>query len=372
VGESLRILHLVTRSQARGAELVAKELADELDRLGHRNRVVALSRAFDGSDEAGVDTLSRSAAASLRLWPVWSWRLRRLLAHQPVDVVLAHGGWTPHVAALAVPRGGPVLVWQRILGFPGKVWNPVLRPLWAAVARRVDAAVALTDEMTDEMRRLGFRGPVRRIPNFRKPDRFVDVDREEAARRLRAEVGVAADVPLIGYVGHLIEQKRPERLLEVMALLRGRGVAAHLVVAGSGPLADDMVALAERLGVADVVTFLGHRADVEQVFGGVELALLTSESEGIPGVAIEALMSGCPMVTVPVGAVDEVVDDGVTGVVLGSSEPEAMAAAVADLLADGSLRSSMSEMARKRATDLSAASTAAVYAELIASLVAVR
>ena len=68
---------------------------------------------------------------------------------------------------------------------------------------------------------------------------------------------------------------------------------------------------------------------------GVDLLLLTSEAEGIPGVAIEALMAGCPVVTVPVGSVAEVVEDGVTGVVMATADPAAMAAAVVSLLDDG-------------------------------------
>jgi glycosyltransferase involved in cell wall biosynthesis len=294
---------------------------------------------------------------------VWVWRIRRLLAREPVDVVMAHGGWTPHVVAAAARRAGPLLVWQRILPFADKVWHPVLRPAQQAVVRRFDVAAALTGDMAEEMRRLGFRGPVWTIPNFRKPDRFVDVDRGEAGVRLRSEVGVPADVPLLGYVGHLIEQKRPERLLEVLVLLHRRGCACHLVVAGSGPLADDLLRRADRLGVAGAVSFLGHRSDVEWVLGGVDVALLTSESEGIPGVAVEAVMSGCPMVTVPVGGVAEVIDDGVTGIVLDGYEPAAMADAVTELLADADRRAAMSDSGRKRVDGLSAAGIAATYAE---------
>ena len=66
----------------------------------------------------------------------------------------------------------------------------------------------------------------------------------------------------------------------------------------------------------------------------MELALLTSEAEGIPGVAIEALMSGCPLVTFRVGGVDQVVENGVTGVVIDGHDPADMAKAVASLLAD--------------------------------------
>jgi glycosyltransferase involved in cell wall biosynthesis len=126
------------------------------------------------------------------------------------------------------------------------------------------------------------------------------------------------------------------------------------------------------LGVAGAVTFLGHRADVEWVFAGVDLALLTSETEGIPGVAIEALMAGCPMVTVPVSGAADVIEDGVTGVVLDSFEPVAMADAVARLLADDELRAAMSRASRLGADRFSASTAAAVYAARLTDALARR
>jgi glycosyltransferase involved in cell wall biosynthesis len=369
----IRILHVVSCSQRRGAELVALELADELNRLGHRNRVVALGRAFDGGQEPGLAPLGawrRQGPLELVLGAV---RLRRLLARDPVDVAAAHGGWAAQVVALAVPfSGGPLLVWQRILGWPDKVWGSVRRRWLSAVARRYAAAVALTDDQEAELRRLGYRGPVWLIPNFRQSDRFRDLDRSVAARRLRAELGIAEGTPLVGFVGHLVSQKRPERALEVLARLRSRGCPVHLVVAGTGPLRAELEARADRLGVHTGVTFLGQRRDVEWVLGGVDLALLTSEAEGIPGVAIEALMAGCPVVTVPVGGVTEVVEHGVTGLVLDGDDPAAMAEAVARLLADGETRERMSRESRARTDRFSASSAAAVYAERISEALASR
>jgi glycosyltransferase involved in cell wall biosynthesis len=289
---------------------------------------------------------------------------------EPVDVVLAHGGWPAEVTALAAPGRGPLIVWQRILGFSDKVWNPVWRPLWATVARRFDAAVALTDDQEVELRRLGFRGPVWVIPNFRRPDRFRDVNREVAGARLRAQIGVPEQTPLIGFVGHLVRQKRVDRALEVLARLGTRGCKAHLVVAGAGALRPDLEAQAERLGVADSVTFLGHRDDAEQVLAGVDVALLTSDTECMPGVSIEALMAGCPMVTVPVVGVDRVVEHGVTGLVLDGFEPAEMADAVARLLDDDEVRAAMSRENRSRTDRFSASTAAAVYAERLTAALA--
>jgi glycosyltransferase involved in cell wall biosynthesis len=344
------------------------ELADELDRLGHRNRVLALGPGLDGGREPGLEPVGRSWREGPRELLSLAWRLRKRLSEEPVDVVVAHGGWAAEATALAVGRRRPLLVWQRILGLPDKVWHPVRRRWWRIIAQRFDAGVALTGDQEVELRRLGFRGPVWVIPNFRKTDRFRDLDRAVAAARLRAEVGVPESVPLVGFVGHLVEQKRLERALEVLALLRAHGCAAHLVVAGTGPLRPDLEAEARRLGVASAVTFLGHRDDVESVFGGVDLALLTSEAEGIPGVAIEALMAGCPMVSVPVGGVAEVVEHGVTGLVLDSDDPAQMAGAVAQLLADDETRAAMSRASRLGTDRFSAATAAAVYAERLTAL----
>jgi glycosyltransferase involved in cell wall biosynthesis len=368
----IRILHVVSCSQRRGAELVALELADELDRLGYRDRVVALGRAFDGGQEPGLAPLGTWRRQGLPELALGAVRLRRLLAREPVDVVLAHGGWAAQVVALAVPLAGPLLVWQRILGWPDKVWGGLRRRWLSTVARRFSAAVALTDDQEAELRLLGYRGPVWMIPNFRQPNRFGDLDRSVAARRLRAELGIAEGTPLVGFVGHLVSQKRPERALEVLTRLRFQGCPAHLVVTGTGPLRPELEARAERLGVRTGVTFLGLRHDVEWVLGGVDLVLITSEAEGIPGVAIEALMAGCPIVTVPVGGVTEVVEHGVTGLVLDGDDPAVMAEAVAGLLADGETRTRMSRESRARTDRFSASAAAPVYADRIADALARR
>ena len=372
VDGGVRILHLVARSHRRGAELVAVELANELDRRGHTNRVVALGPATDGGQEVGLVPLASSQGLGLTELLTRVRRVRRLLAEDPVDVVLAHGGWAAQVAALAAPRGGPLLVWQRILGFPPSVWRPSRRLWWRAIARRFDVGVALTADLEDELRRLGFTKPVWIIPNSRQPDRFLDLDRDEATARLRAEVGVADRVPLIGFVGHLVHQKRPERAIDVLARVLERGQPAHLVIAGDGHLRPALELEVRRRGLERSVTFLGHRADVEQVFGGVELVLLTSEAEGIPGVAIESLMAGCPVVTFPVGGVAEVVDDGVTGVVLVHHDTALMAQAVRDLLSDDGTRQAMSREGRHQTSRFSASATAEVFANRLAALLGER
>ena len=365
----MRILHAVCHSHRRGSETAALELARELDRSGHRNRLVAMGPGLDGGRDPDLPPLGGSWREGPPELASLAWRLRRLLSEEAVDVVLAHGSWPAAVAALAVPRHGPLLVWQRIGMFPDKVWGPARRCWWGIVARRCHASVVLTADQEVELRRLGFDGPVWFVPNFRDPGRFRDVDPDAAADSLRAEIGVSAETHLIGVVGALSPEKRFDRALEVLALLAAQGCSAHLVVAGSGQMRAALEAHADRLGVAESVTFLGYRDDVEQILVGVDVALLTSETECMPGVSVEALMAGCPMVTVPVVGVDRVVEHGATGLVLDGFEPSEMADAVSRLLADNETRAAMSREARARTDRFSVSTAASVYADrLIAAL----
>lgn len=344
------------------------ELSEELDLLGHENAVLALGLSHDGGHDDALPPLVARSGVGIHVLALAALRLRRRLRRQPIDVVLAHGGWAVQVVALAIPRGGPLLVWQRILGLPGSVFRFPRRWWWRAVMQRVDAAVALTPTLETELRHLEFDGPVWVIPNARRPDRFLVLDRAEERRRLCRELDLDPNADLIGFVGHLVRQKRPERAIEVLARVRSLGRNAHLVMAGGGPLMDDVRAEAVTRGVQDHVSFLGHRNDVEHVFAAVDVLVLTSEDEGIPGVAIEAHMAGTPVVTFPVGGVSEVVADGVSGLVLADHDPATMADTVDALLGDPDRRAAMSAAASERAGAFATSIVALTYASRLASL----
>ena len=325
--------------------------------------------AFDGSIEAELPPLlsgtNVGTRASLRLRRA----LRRELERRPVDLVLAHGGRPFEIAVLARRGAAPLIVWQRILPFPAAMWNPARRAWWRRLARAGDAAVVLTSDLESELRRIDFRGPIWTIQNFRDPGIFAGLDRRAAGAALRADLQVDSDVALIGLVGHLIEQKRPERAVEVLAGVRARGEPAHLVVAGDGPLREHFERDAAARGLSAFVHVLGERRDIDVVLGGIDLLLSTSASEGVPGVLIEALMAGCPVVAMRVGGVATVVDDGATGVLVEPGDVVAMAEEVVKLLRDASLRGRFGEAARRRSVDFSARTAAQVYAARFEELI---
>lgn len=361
----MRILHVVGTSRRRGAETFALELAAALGARGHENSVIALGAGPDGESDPDLPVITKGhrirpiAAADAAL------NLRRHLDHAGVDVVLAHGAASARAAAAAHRRDRPLLVWKRIS--PG-AWRPVQRRWWRAVARRMDAVVALTPRIEAEMRDLGYAGPVWLIPNARHPERFVSVDRAKEAVRLRRELGIGDGVPLLGFVGNLGREKRPERTLDVLAALLALGQPAHLVVAGDGPRRAAFEARVQDLGLGGHVTLVGHRSDIERLYGGLDLLLLTSDVEGIPGVAIEAQMAGCPVVTFPTGGVREAVTDGETGVVLDRPDTALMAEQVALLLQCPDYRHRLGAEGRRRADSRSTTRVADEYSARLIEL----
>jgi glycosyltransferase involved in cell wall biosynthesis len=123
-----------------------------------------------------------------------------------------------------------------------------------------------------------------------------------------------------------------------------------------------VVRRARALGVDGHVTMLGHRDDPETVFGAADLTLITSRTEGVPGVAIEAQMTGCPVVTFLVGAVEDVVEDGVTGAIVAEPDARRMADRIVELLDDPAAMAAMSSAAELRASMFTTATTASLYA----------
>ena len=341
----LRILHIVSRSQPRGAEIAALELATELDELGHENRVLALARATSGQVVPEVPLLSGGDLGPLdRARSALALR-REVQAWRPA-IVIGHGGTAAMVAVLACTATRTRVVWQRILEFSPYALRRTRRGLlWRAVANRIDAVVAITDHLADEMETLGFRGQVWRIPNTRRWVRFAGIDRRASRRALQTELGTGSATAIVGLVGHLVDQKRPERAVEAFDHLRAEGLDVHLVVVGDGPRRATVERAVRSAGLEGHVTLLGHRSDIPSLLAGLDLLVVTSDSEAMTGTVIEAQMAGTPVVSFPLDGALDAIDHGHSGLVLRLPDTRELADEIASLLRDPERLRSMSKRA---------------------------
>lgn len=168
---------------------------------------------------------------------------------------------------------------------------------------------------------------------------------------LRRRLGVADGQQVIGACAMLRPDNAFDDLIRVTALLRGRGLDVACLLAGGpptpGPCAQERAlrALADDLGVADAVKFLGHRADVPDIFSAMDVATVVSRHTAQTRVGPEAAARGRPVVGFRVGALAETVREGLTGRLVAPGDVYGFAQAVERLLRDRNEREAMSSAA---------------------------
>ena len=314
---AIDVLQVINWTARRGAEISALELGAALEARGRRVRTVALVAA-DG------DTLQVDALGQKPLGTVTLRRLRREL--RTADTVVAWG--TRPLAACVLAGGARRLVYSNI-GDP-RFWGAsrlrhakrglVIRRATGVVAQSSHAAQALVGTYGVRPNRLAT------IPTGRPAARFPRVDDVDRAAA-RSSLGLADSTPVVVVLAALSPEKNVAAAIDAVAELDG----VRLVIAGDGPERYDLERLAaERLDGR--ARFLGVVVRPQRVLAAADVLLLTSRTEGMPGVAIEAGLSGLPVVATDVGAVAEVVLDGFTGRVVAQDDRDALVAALVEAL----------------------------------------
>lgn len=198
--------------------------------------------------------------------------------------------------------------------------------------------------------------------------------RPGARARLAQELGLSEDIRLVGMVARFHPVKGHGLFLRAAAafLRRPEAPPVRFLVVGSGEPAyrRRLEELARELGVSGAVTFLGEREDVAAILAGLDAVVVPSRFEGFCLSALEAMASGVPVVATRVGAIPELIADGVNGLLAPPEDAEALAACLSRLLGDGSLAARIAgeglATARRYSLDAFAARTAAMYRELLA------
>ncbi len=149
------------------------------------------------------------------------------------------------------------------------------------------------------------------------------VSRKEACH----SVGLSSDNFIIGYVGRMVSQKNPLRLIKSFIHIRQQKPNAKLVMIGNGELLEDVQAAVLKSGLGDHVVFCtNHQA--REIIPAFDVLCCSSDYEGIPLVFLEALSAGVPVVTTPVGGTQEAIIPGKTGFVAEKFTPQSLAIAV--------------------------------------------
>lgn len=271
-------------------------------------------------------------------------QLRRALGG--ADLVHAHGLRAGLVAAAALRLPGPrpplVLTLHNALQEDGGRLRGALQALERVTVRGADLVLAVSSDLAANARSAGARD-VRVFPALAPPLPPAERGRAE----VRAELQVPDGRPLVVAVGRLHPQKGYDVLLDAVRRWAGRDDAPLVVIAGDGPLQDELAAriAAERLPVR----LLGRRGDVADLLGAADVCVLPSRWEGSPFTAQEALRAGIPLVSTRAGGIPELVDEGAALVPVGDAT--ALADALDRVLADPAHAAALVEAGRRQAAE---------------------
>jgi len=182
------------------------------------------------------------------------------------------------------------------------------------------------------------------IPNgIRQPNQVI-----RPSEDVQSELGVPVDGGCVACVARLEPEKDVHTLLRAMAEVISKAPEARCLVVGDGSEAVRLKHFASDLGVSANVVFTGYRQDVSSIVSAADVFVLPSLAEPFGLVLVEAMALGKPVIATRVGGPLEIVEDGVTGLLVPPADPAAMAEAIRALLADPERRRAMGEAGRAR------------------------
>jgi glycosyltransferase involved in cell wall biosynthesis len=246
------------------------------------------------------------------------------------DVICTHGYKPAILATLLKSQWGiPLVMYARgHTGENAKVGFFEVFERWSM--RRADRIVAVSRGYAEILQSKGI--PARQIsvvPNAVDLSRFQGNGRDPLQKR--RELGFAPDEFLIATVGRLSPEKAQGDLITAFGQVMPAFPKARLLIVGDGPLRPVLEEKA-RLLPAGRVRFLGFRRDVHEIMPMIDLFALSSLTEGLPNVILEAFSCGKPVVASAVGGVPELVEHGVSGLLVPPGQPEELAQAIARCL----------------------------------------
>ena len=348
-------------------------LSKELIRQGHEVYVITYPhkdiRDIDGIHVIGTKGVNIPGLRGLFFAINAKKELKELIEREDIDIIHGHylfpAGWA------SVKAGKSTNTKTYVTSHGSDMFElykkqAYTRPLIRKVLKDADVVLAVSNALKDEIIKT-------KIPNIEKKVRLhwnsVDINKfkttKENESKFRKELvhefNIAADKPIILFVGNIIKRKNVDLLLEAKKQLNTK---ANLVVVGDGPLLEQLKAKAEKEyfdGNLENVYFTGSRTDVEDIIPSCDLLVLPSFTESFGLVLIEALACGKPVIGSNVGGIKEIITEDV-GLLIDPNDSKDLANAIDRILTDNDLMEKFKSNARNRAKDF--AETKLPYDEL--------
>jgi glycosyltransferase involved in cell wall biosynthesis len=360
--EPIRVMRIISRMNIGGPATHVVLLNAGLDRRGYDCLLVTGS---EGANEGSLRDLALSSDLRLAMIPelgreIAPWsdfvtvvKLYRLMRRERPHVVHTHTAKAGFVGRIAARLAGVPVVLHTFHGhvFHG-YFSPAKTQLFLLIerlgARLSTRIITISPRLREEIAQFGVTGSERIevIPLGFELEMFASQPR--GAGDFRRSLGLPAAATLVGAVGRLVPIKNIPLLLEAVALARQEDPDIRVVLIGDGSLREELEVEAEALGLGQAVIFTGWRHDLASVYADLDAVVISSHNEGTPASLIEAMATGCPVVSTRVGGVPDLIADGETGRLVPPGEREALAAALLELFREQERTARMAELAQRQ------------------------
>lgn len=216
----------------------------------------------------------------------------------------------------------------------------VYYPVEKFCSRFTDKLITINGEDYNRAKRRFHAGEVLYVPGVGVDlSKFENVQVDRAAKR--REIGVPEDAFLLFSVGELNENKNHQIIIKALAKVNRPDV--HYAIAGRGDKHDELLRLAEELGIAGQVHLLGYRTDIPELNYAADVFCFPSYREGLGLAAIEAMACGLPLITSNVHGINDYSENGVTGYKCAPGDADGFAKAISTVAESPSLRGNFGE-----------------------------
>lgn len=328
----MKVLHLIQRSQLRGAEIFASQLASHINRSGNRAVIVSL---FPGNADlpfnGNIIPLNGNSKGRLHDFKAWK-KLAKIIKEEKPDVIQANAGDTLKYAVFSkiLYRWKQPIVFRNastislyIKSWSQRQWNSLL-------FRFVDKIISVSNASAFDFSNLfpAYKNKVITIP--------IGIEHVEISNAINGKaperVQLNGQGPRIVHVGGFTFEKNHTGLLEIFHMVLGKEPATSLYLVGDGPLKQKMQEDVRAKGLDSNVKFCGFQKDAMQYIKGADVLVLPSIIEGLPGVLLEAFYCKIPVVAYDVGGIREIVRNNKTGRLIAKGDVHAFAEAILEAI----------------------------------------
>jgi glycosyltransferase involved in cell wall biosynthesis len=349
----MNILHLISSSGLLGAERVLLEIAEYSKRAGlgvgigvfqnmqNPNLELAEVAKGQGFDVQIFPCNGRFDKKTIRM-------IKDYMDKSGVQILHSHNYKSNFYGRRALSNNN--IRW--VVTNHGRRFGPKLmlyNLLDGFVVRHADKVIAVSKKIVSRMKLAGIDSKkICLIENGINLERF---QKNIGSDSTRKSFRIKKDALVVGTVGALTEEKGHLYLLRTIPKVVQRFPKAIFLFVGDGKERPNLEDIASKLGIVDKVIFAGMRKDVPEILSMIDVFVLPSLNEGLPMALLEAQAARVPVVATRVGAIPDVVDDKVTGMLIPPKDPQGIAEAIIMILSDKTFASEMAQKGFERVRD---------------------